>query len=284
MLIVNIIGGLGNQLFQYAFYHYLEMNNHDVKIDDSYYDTYRFHNGFELIKAFKLHPRLATKDEVNEFIHGFQRSKNIIVFFKKRLFDKFDIQFLKDTVVKWEYKNPLKNRLLLDLKKAYLIGYWSREQYFKEIRESLVNKLQFRLDHPLETGNLEILEELKSDSTIAIHVRGGDYSDLARLQKQYYIHAIQKIKEITEVKQIIVFTNDKQFTRNLLGQISYKIVENNQGDRSFIDMYLMSNASNLIIANSTFSWWAAYLNRTARVVVYPSVFEHISDFENWIRI
>lgn len=284
MLVVNIIGGLGNQLFQYAFYFFLKSNDYEVKLDDSYFDSYDLHNGYELTKAFKIQPVMATRDEVNQFIHGFKRSKSVLVFIKKRIFDLYDIQSLNDNIVKWEYKDKNKNTNLINIKNAYLIGYWSRELYFQEMRDSLINNLQFRIELPLTSNNSMILEELKLDTTIAIHIRGGDYSELARLSEDYYNNAINELTKITLIKSIIVFTNDKEFTKKIMGDLSYKISDNNMGDQSFIDMYLMSQASHLVIANSTFSWWAAYLNKNAKAVVYPSVFHHISSFENWIEI
>lgn len=284
MLIINIIGGLGNQLFQYAFYLFLQSNNYDVKIDNSYFNTYKLHNGYELTKAFKIEPIVATSDEVNQFLHGFKRSKNILVFVKKRIFDLFDVQNLSDRTIKWEYKNSKKNINLLNITNAYLMGYWSREGYFQEMRDLLIDNLAFRLELPLSKINLETLEELKQDTTIAIHVRGGDYTKFARLSEDYYIDAYNKILEITNIKSIIVFTNDKELTKKLMGNIPYKIIDNNKGDQSFIDMFLMSQASHLIIANSTFSWWAAYLNKNAKVVLYPKIFQEISSFKNWIKI
>lgn len=284
MLVVNIIGGLGNQLFQYAFYFFLKSNNYEVKLDDSYFENYDLHNGYELTKAFKIQPLMATSDEVNQFKHGFKRSNNILVYIKKRMFDLYDIQNLNDKTVKWEYKEKSKNINLLNIKNAYLIGYWTRESYFQEIRKSLIDNLQFRLELPLISNNSVILDELKLGTTIAIHVRGGDYNESARLGKRYYDNAINELMKITVIKSIIVFTNDKELTKKLMGNLTYKIADNNVGDQSFIDMYLMSQASHLIIANSTFSWWAAYLNKNAKAVVYPSGFHHISSFENWIEI
>jgi hypothetical protein len=284
MLIINVIGGLGNQLYQYALYYYLESKNYDVRLDDSYFDNYRLHNGFELLSAFRINPLMATKEEVSQFIHGFSRSKNILVFIKKRIFDRFDVQNIRNKTVKWEFQNQKKNKLLFGLNKAYLIGYWTREDYFKETRDGLVKNLQFRIDYPLDELNSELLAKLKLQNTIAVHVRGGDYSDLGRLQPEYYSKAITKLRELTQVDNIIVFTNDEEFTKIVMGKLAYTIVDNNGGSRSFIDMYLMSNASHLVIANSTFSWWAAYLNTTAQVVLFPNAFHNITDFENWIEV
>jgi hypothetical protein len=284
MLIINVIGGLGNQLYQYALYYYLESKNYDVRLDDSYFDNYRLHNGFELLSTFRINPLMATKEEVSQFIHGFTRSKNILVFIKKGIFDRFDVQNIRNKMVKWEFQNQKKNKLLFGLNKAYLIGYWSREDYFKEIRDGLIKNLQFRIDYPLDEVNSDILAKLKLQNTIAVHVRGDDYSELGRLQPEYYSKAITKLRELNEVDNIIVFTNDEELTKSVMGELAYTIVDNNSGNRSFIDMYLMSNASHLVIANSTFSWWAAYLNTTAQVVLFPNAFHNITDFENWIEV
>lgn len=284
MLIINVIGGLGNQLFQYALYYYLDINNYNVKLDDSYFDSYKLHNGFELTNAFKVQPRMAKRSEVEKFKHGFKRSNNIFVLFEKLLFNKFDVQNTNNKSVKWEYRKSKKNLALFNLTDAYLVGYWNKEDYLLEIRETLINNLQFRVRYPLDTINSNVLSLLNQENTIAMHVRGGDFRVSARLNEDYYIKAIEKISKRIEIKLILIFTNDEKFTRELLSDFSYTIVDNNKGDSSFMDMYLMSQAKHFVIANSTFSWWAAYLNKNANTVVYPSVYNKISSFDNWIEV
>lgn len=269
MIIVNIIGGLGNQLFQYAFYKWLENQNIKAAIDVSYFDNYQLHNGFDLMNAFLISPVFAAPEEVKEYIHGFSRSRNVYALLRKKYFQIFDRQLLFDRVVKWEYRNKQKNQKFLTLRKAYLIGYWAKEDYLKNFRDYLTNDLVFTCEENLDEKNKDLQMIVNSENTLCLHLRGGDYDMTSRLDSFYYSDAIGKVLEKKTISKIIVFTNDRNYTKSVLGELHYEIVDHNQGRNSFLDMYLMTKAKNLIIANSTFSWWAAYLNTNASMVFYP---------------
>ena len=283
MKIINIIGGLGNQIFQYAFYYWLKENGHQVAIDDSYFDAYNLHNGFELTNVFNIKPRIASNSEVNKYKHGYQRSKSFYVALKKKIFALSDLQILSDSAVKWEYRNVAKNQKLISLQNAYLIGYWSRETYLYDFQSKLQNHLQFQCVNNLSSLNKDFLRMIQKNETLAIHLRGGDYSESARLQRNYYLKAIEIVKRDNIVKDILVFTNDKKYASAVLDGLIYQIVDCNIGSDSSIDMYLMSMAKNLIIANSTFSWWGAYLNKSYSSVLYPKGFFEIVP-KDWILV
>lgn len=281
MKIINIIGGLGNQIFQYSFYFWLKENGHQVAIDDSYFDTYNLHNGFELTKVFNIKPRIASTSEVNEYKHGYQRSKSFYVALKKKIFELIDMQFLSDNAVKWEYRNVKKNQKLISLQNAYLIGYWSREWYLYDFQKRLQDHLKFECEKKLSMANKEYLRLIQKEETLAIHLRGGDYSETFRLQRDYYLKAIEIVMRDNIVNNLLVFTNDKVYASTVLDGLYYRIVDCNTGLDSSIDMFLMTKAKNLIIANSTFSWWGAYLNKSNNTIIYPKGYFEIVP-TNWI--
>jgi hypothetical protein len=283
MKIINIIGGLGNQLFQYALYYWLNEKNHLVKIDNSYFDTSHLHNGYELEYAFKISPNLASREEVDIFTHGFSRSNNPYIAIKKVVFNKTDWQLLSDRTVKWEYKKTRKNQKLFELYNAYLIGYWSKENYLLDIQHELRNHLKFKCEETLSNYNLAVLNHLQKDNNVALHIRGGDFANASRLGSSYYLNSLKKLADDPTKLNIIVFTNDENYTKQILDGLNYKIIDNNYGVNSNIDMFLMSKAKNLIIANSTFSWWAAYLNDSAKNIICPKRVFDVRPL-SWIEI
>ena len=275
-----MIGGLGNQLFMYSLYYWLQKGGHEVALDPSYFDFYSLHNGFELLEVFSISPRLASETEVNQFIHGFRESGSIYVAIKKKVFSLTDWQILRDSTVKWEYRDKKKNNRLFSLDSAYLIGYWSREDFILKLRSELSDHLEFNCQKKLSIENTESLDLVQKNTTITIHVRGGDYSMKARLGDDYYTNALSMFKDGLDFKDLVVFTNDPEHTKLVLKNYDFKIIDYNQGLDSNLDMFLMSQARNLIIANSTFSWWAAYLGNQNKRVIYPISFG-LASFEGW---
>jgi hypothetical protein len=230
-----------------------------------------------------VEPRVAEEFESNRFIHGYAKSKSIYCAIKKRVFNLLDWQFLGDNTVRWEYKNNSKNKKLFRLPNAYLIGYWTQEDYLETIRINLNNHLKFNCEKKLSKVNQNILHLIRKDTTLAIHVRGGDYSKDARLKDAYYRDAIDFYSKEIQTEKVFVFTNDFDYASFVLGDLDYEVVNHNVGPDSYIDMYLMSESKNLIMANSTFSWWASYLGNLNKSVIYPKEFKCIS-FIGWVGI
>lgn len=265
MIIGQIIGGLGNQMFQYSFYKYLSLlKKCDLKLDISLFDSYKLHNGYELESVFKIIETKATQEEINIF-----KSKYPLFFkvenklFKKNLI--FGTQHYKEN--KFSINQKIFDNLNTDF---YIEGYF---QTFKYIQEMQPNLFEF------QTHLTESEKKLLQGNIISIHIRGGDYVTNRSDNKlfgnictsKYYYNAISYIKEYIENPIFLIFTNDKEYTKKLLDGENFKIIDWNNGKNSFRDMYLMSQCKHNIIANSSFSWWGAWLNtNNSKIVVAPN--------------
>ena len=157
----------------------------------------------------------------------------------------------------------------------YYDGYWQDPQYFADIREELTACFTFK--NPLKGKNAEVLKTITSSNSVGIHVRRGDYLKKARYRGLcdvgYYTHAISSIKKNIDNPHFFFFSNDMEWCEEhllpLIVDNNHTFVDWNNGENSYIDMQLMSECKSLIIANSSFSWWAAYLGNMKEMVIAP---------------
>ena len=290
MKIVNILGGLGNQMFQYAFAYMLSIKNANepVYIDTSLFNGYRLHNGFELEYIFGLRlPKAKWYQiaKVNWYMPIYKLSRGIRNLLPQR----------KTVYRNYMYMDFDENALCQD-GDLYYDGYWQTSKYYKGYRQHILELFQFA---PLEgKRNQEIAKLLKGNNTVGIHVRRGDYLNSPTYRglcdKDYYIRAIYYAKKIIEKPVFFIFSNDmswcKDNLKNIIGDCKVYYVDNNTGKESYRDMQLLTMAKCLIIANSSFSWWAAYLNnRNDKVVLCPPKWANNNRGEDifeqeWIKI
>ena len=283
MKIVKINGGLGNQMFQYAFYKALQhSNNNEVFIDLSAYQGKQFqdginllHNGFELPDLFNITYQEAPLNDVRKLSTQPTNLLNRVLrkyFTKKTHFIDKNFGFNKELISK-----PLPSNI-------YLEGYWQTEKYFSHIKDEILRDFSFKT--PLSKKNLEVLEEAGTE-TASIHIRRGDYLKTQTLNvcsKDYYLNAIKLLFSKVNPKSILVFSDDipwcksdlklEEYITNILKLNNIKIfyIDWNTGKDSYQDMQLMSKCKYHIIANSSFSWWGAYLDpNPEKIVIAPSI-------------
>ena len=272
MKVVRFYGGLGNQMFQYAMLTALkEKWGEEVLMDTHLYASYGLHNGFELTDVFAVSAKAATKEQIaklslytecykfSRFYHHCLPSRKTE--FKERTYGKFYPEALER-----------KGDMLYD-------GYWQHWEYFDSCRDCLLK--EFALTNELDERNRSFFEWLKaSPKSVSVHVRRGDFlkSRLYRglCGKDYYEKAISEAKNIIgEDAGFHFFTDDigwcKDNFEGLIAKDGFHLVDWNVGKDSFKDMMLMSACRVNITANSSFSWWGAYLNqRTDKVVIAPA--------------
>jgi len=245
---VKIYGGLGNQMFQFAA-GYAAAKNKKTKLslDLDYYKKNNLHNNFELQKVFDI------KSNVNILVKS-----NKFNFFK--IIKQFDFTVHKFNENQFHYnKNILNisNNTILD-------GYWQSERYFKKYENEIKKIFTFKVN--LNKIEYNYFDEIYNNNSVSVHIRRGDFllkkndnhkTDL----NDYYLEAIKRIaKKFYKVK-FYLFTDDPNWVRNYFNMnYDHKIVDINQKEKSYIDMYFMSLCKANIIANSTFSWWSAWLN------------------------
>lgn len=265
MKIVIFQGGLGNQIFQYAVAKYIQQN-----IDPDVYYICRQgnnHNGLEIFRHFD-----ATLQEVPKV---YKKMFSICEYFRKH-------HIMLPLSTTDSSSHPF-SRLFVD-------GYWQNKKFFTD------KFISFK-ELPLNSKNLEIYNQIVNSDSISIHIRRGDYllpqykdiyGNICTLE--YYNQAISICKEHAPKCKFFVFSDDIEWVKNNLKLENAQYIDWNVKDDSIYDMYLMSKSKFNIIANSTFSFWGAFLNENNVWTIYPkkwfnSKFEAPDIFPgNWIGI
>lgn len=273
MIITNLIGGLGNQMFQYAVGRALSLEyGVPLRVDVSGFAGYGLHQGFELQRIFNCTIEIAGDADVSgilrwQFSTAIRRvvSRPSMAAFRRKGF-----------VVEphFHYWHGIKE-VPCD---CYLTGYWQSEKYFSKVAEQIREDFSFRL--PLENQNVELAAQINQVNAVSLHVRRGDYVNNPQTKVtyehcslDYYRAAIRHIAERVQNPNFFVFSDDIAWVKdNLKIDFPCIYVDHNQGAESYNDMRLMSMCQHHIIANSTFSWWGAWLNPSVdKVVVAPKM-------------
>ena len=248
-LIIN--GGLGNQMFQYAFLLQLREQGYHVEMDTSLYQYINDHNGYELNTVFKINEK--TKCQKGLHLAWLR----LLLKYKWHLLVTSDINCLKAP-----------SNIIL---RKYVIGYWQNERFFESVKGQLRKKFVFC---GIDEGNLQVAQEMSGCNSVSVHIRRGDYVTLGLLvqEDQYYDNAIRCIMDRVDDPVFYIFSDDMEEARTIISKYCdrYKIIDWNKGKDSYKDMYLMSKCRHHIIANSSFSWWGAWLNpQKGEIVVAP---------------
>lgn len=260
-LIVRIKGGLGNQLFCYAAARSIAMaNNLEVVIDDTtgFVRDRIYRRTYEL-DAFSIPCRKATPVERLEPFERPRRALAKLIARKRRFEERAYIE---------EPSNGFDSRLfrLAHLEARYLDGLWQDERYFSDIEQKLRSELQLKL--PVSSENSALARKLSDKAAVALHVRWFMPSDAGadnkNLSVTYYNAAIKDIEAQLDSPHYFIFSDDlpAAIDKLKLPEGRFTPVSHNHGsDAGVLDFWLMSQATHFIAANSTFSWWAAWLGR-----------------------
>jgi hypothetical protein len=270
--VVNIIGGLGNQLFQYAFGANLSsLVGQQVLYSVDAFDSYDLHNGLELENVFDICLPRASKEDLHQLLGGFN-GYNL-----RRLGEKlanYRVRLHRRCLYECDFNGWDDRRLT---KRYYFHGYWQSEEYFFKVTGNLRHDLRFRL-RP-STKDSVILDRFGSENSVGIHVRRGDYlskknlGKFALLGRDYYDRAINCVLQRVENPRFYIFSDEPREAAELLKDSlpTAILVDHNSGTHSSRDLMLMASVKHNIIANSSFSWWAAWLNsNNSKVVVAPN--------------
>jgi hypothetical protein len=268
MVVSNIIGGLGNQMFQYAAsLAIVRKSGAQLKLDTSNFQGYELHHGYELRRVFDINTPIASREEV-ESILGW-KSNSFIRKLYRRIF-KGMVQsnyVIEPTFTYWANVYQLADM-------AYLEGYWQSEKYFAEIASEVRERFTFKV--ALEDKNLELSHLINTSNSVGLHVRRGDYVSNTANSKvyyqcsmDYYNRAIESVAKAVNNPVFFVFSDDIKWAKdNLNVDYEFVFIDHNRGEGSYVDMQLMSLCKHNIIANSTFSWWGAWLNTNPKKIVY----------------
>ena len=273
MIITQLIGGLGNQMFQYAAGRALSLRNHStLALDISGFEKYELHQGFELQRVFSHTFEIASKADVRKVL-GWQFPVIIRRIVSRRPFASFCRE--RFVVEPHFYYWPGINKLAKD---CYLSGYWQSEKYFSDVASQIRADFTFQL--PLENKNAELAKQINQVSAVSLHVRRGDYANNPKTTAthglcslDYYRAAIRHVSDRIEQPYFFIFSDDIGWVKdNLKMDFPCQYVDHNQGAESYNDMRLMSMCKHHIIANSSFSWWGAWLNpNVEKTVIAPKL-------------
>jgi hypothetical protein len=271
MIIVKLIGGLGNQMFQYAAGKQLSiLHQTELLIDTSYLD--KDSNGSytkrELeLNVFNLNLKFASDTDIELF--NIQKSSK----YSRGLQRNFP--FLFNYVYAAESGSLFNKHFFKFPKNTYLEGFWQSENYFKNCKSILLN--EFTPKEPINSINLEWVNKISNCESVFLHVRRGDYISNKNhnlhniLSMDYYSKALQTIKNNYPDIEVFVFSDDLTWCKeNLNFEAKMHFMDANERTSFHLDLFVMSFCKHAIIANSSFSWWGAWLNNNPnKIVVAP---------------
>lgn len=271
MVITHLIGGLGNQMFQYAAGRALSLaQGVPLYLDTQDFKGYTLHNGYEMHRIFNIDTQIANTSDIRQVLGW-------------RAFDPLRRKLFHEKFVNFRGKNLFVDSLsaqrfnLEDMPAySYLMGNWQSERYFSHLEQ--VIRADFSFKKLLLGRNAELSDLISKTTAVSLHVRRGDIAtnsiSLAihgLCSLDYYERAIEYIADKIPKPEFVIFSDDMPWVRENL-QVDYPChyVDHNIGIDSYNDMRLMSLCHHHIIANSSFSWWGAWLNPSKeKIVVAP---------------
>lgn len=275
MIIIRMTGGLGNQMFQYALFLKLQSQDKMVKLDDK--TEYENQDARDVtLWAFGISYETATKDDIIKLTDG---SLELWHRIRRKLFGRRSLIYCEQDI---NYDPEV-----LDKTNAYLTGYFQSEKYFKDI-ELIVRKTFQFIPHIYENVPAELAKQIKKyqnqiqdSDAVSVHIRRGDYLDKRELYgdictEEYYQKAVTIIKEQCPEATFFIFSNDPEWSKKRIEELygaskRVIIIEGTTEDTGYLDMMLMSQCKHHIIANSSFSWWGAWLSTyESKMVIAPA--------------
>ncbi len=266
MIIVRLIGGLGNQLFQYAIArHIAEIHGTVLKLDISGFETYKLHK--YSLWPFNIQENFASPEEVAALTIRKQGIPERVLRRALRCSSELAPTYIREKHFHFDPE-------ILNLPDGiYLEGYWQSEMYFKHI-ESIIRQ-EFTVKTPQEDTDKRVAEQITSCQSVSLHIRRQDYvSNIETKQAHgicgvdYFLHCVGNLIRVANNPHFFVFSDEPEWARDNL-ELFYEttFVHHNGADKNYEDLRLMSQCNHHIISNSTFSWWGAWLNQHSEKVV-----------------
>lgn len=275
MVMVRLMGGIGNQMFQYAAARRLAyIHNCALKLDLGWFDeiaaadTARVYD----LHVFAITGTVASLEEVNEMMQAARSGWRLLLARARGRLTGAPVK----TYTK-EKNFHFDSEILMLPDDVYLSGYWQSEKYFSDIADIL--RREFTVKTPPEDRNEQTVEMIRKTQSVSIHVRRGDYVTNPFATQyhgtctlDYYRDAMEFVGARVEDPHFFVFSDDPAWAReNLVSGHPTNVVDCNGPDRAYEDMRLMSLCRHHIIANSSFSWWGAWLCKNPdKIVIAPA--------------
>lgn len=296
MRIQYLNGGLANQVFQYIFYRYAELENtsqHNWYLDDSFFFFQNAHNGYELEKVFGLKPRLLSQQFDSDVWDVFiENRKNGIGTAQTMLNLGFPIKMISEAS-NYKTDNPFQGQVLtlpcneyhpevLNVQGDFLyyFGYWINKNWFSKYKCLFLDELSFS---PItDKINKSYEAQIKATLSVGIHIRCGDFIRLGfALKPDYYNSAIQQVLNVHSDVTFFVFSDDIEWCENHIKELGLYtpndvvFVKGNSKIVNYIDLQLMSMCKGLIMSNSSFCYLSALLNTNLEFYINPLSYRQI---------
>lgn len=287
--VVFLSGGLGNQMFQYALHTSLKEQGYNVKADMGLLKKDIQHNGYELDRVFNIHTTSNALDlflvRCIYYLHTWK--PNTFINWGRKILKLLRITFITD---KTQNFTGINNDNIV-----YFCGYFQSIEYFSNLKH-ISSLFKFK-EETISKQSKEILSLMAQCNSISIHIRRGDYISENNKNlyggictKEYYQKAIDIMCSKVANPYFFIFSNDIEWCKQNIKLPHIYYVNCNKGKDSWQDMFLMSKCKHNIIANSTFSWWGAYLNENPqKIIISPSKLTNRGDSpnlfpDNWIKL
>lgn len=285
MIIAKLQGGLGNQMFQYAFGRALaKKHGVPLKLDATMFPSYKWHR--RMIEHLNISAPFASAQEVRRFAIHRRRPNWPWKILNPLLHDP-----KKYVVEPSFYFNPA----ILEVRPPCLVdGYWLTEKYFLDIEDVIREEFTVRSELNEYTKHME--EKIRStESPIMLHVRRGDFihpqfaDRHGAVSSSYYAHAISLMREKAPNASYFIFSDTPEWARENVRPDAPTEYIGQTAEWNYLDLYLMTFCKHFILANSTFGWWGAWLSKSYRhnVTIMPKYMTNKMDVrdlahESWI--
>jgi hypothetical protein len=271
MVIVRLMGGLGNQMFQYAAARRVALA-HEVplKLDISWFA--RWPGRAYALHALNIQEAFATPDELRQITGPATRGIGRFVFRLRRRFRiRYDWTWLHERRL-----SPFDRRVFEARERTYLDGYWQSEKYFSDVADTI--RREFTIDFHPDARTREIADQIATTESVSVHIRRGDYVSDPRASRvrsvctaDYYQRCVARVAERLANPHLFLFSDDPGWVAASLGfEHPTTLVSTVPARPGHEDLRLMSACRHHITANSSFSWWGAWLNpRPDKLVLTP---------------
>lgn len=282
MIIVRLQCGLGNQMFQYAFFKQMQHWHGEEKVAlDISTHHWKAHNGLELDRVFHIDLEKNSVPPETSLAYA-----DVGYGLKHRLLRR--LRGPRHRAYRFWEQLQLKDYKKLD--DVYLEGYWNEEKYFEDIKDEI--RQLYRFNFRLNERDQVLLHEIETGESVAVHVRRGDFREYRQrfpmCTSAYYQEALELLFRAYTGLKFFVFSDDLNWCKKELRFIPHVVFVDHPNQRqAYKDMFFMSRCKHQVIANSTFSWWAAWLNENpGRKIIYPnsSLLIRSSMPDEWIKI
>lgn len=300
MIIAHLSGGLGNQMFQYALgRHLAEKNSTLLKLDLSGFEAYKLHR--YALHCFKIWEHVATMEEIATFKRKkISRAAKLLSKIATRWggLSSATSDFYQDAIILKENGFPFDPSILESKGNIYLEGYWQSEKYFSAIREILLKEFDFK--YVQNAKSKKIANQIQETESVSLHIRRGDYAHDPLTNQvhglcslEYYQKAVEHVTQKIPNCHFYIFSDDHSWVcENFKLDFPFTLVDHNDASTNYEDLRLMRLCRHNIIANSSFSWWGAWLNTNPeKIVVSPERWfndptRDVKDLipESWVKI